>query len=157
MVVTGIGALTPIGITRDAMWSGLRQCRSAVRAVTRFDTSLYRSRIAAEIDYVPSDFLDAKHVRKLDRYGQFTVTCARLAIEDSELNLAVEDRDRIGAMMGSALGGVGYAEEQFMVFKNEGIKSVSTTLATNVFAKGVDGDITANPAGGCWRTRTCTG
>jgi 3-oxoacyl-[acyl-carrier-protein] synthase II len=132
-VITGIGALTPIGITREAMWDGLRRCRSAVRPVSRFDASLYRSQIAAEIDFIPSDFLDARKVRKLDRYGQFTVACARLAIEDAELNMAVEDHDRVGSMMGSALGGVGYAEEQFLVFKNEGIKSVSPTLATNVF------------------------
>src|SRR5205085_3855477 len=65
--------------------------------------------------------------------GQLTVATARLAIEDAELKLETEDRGRVGSMMGSALGGVGYAEEQFMVFMSEGIKSVSTTLATNVF------------------------
>ena len=102
--------------------------------MTRFDASLYRSQIAAEIDFAPSDFLEERRVRRLDRYGQFTVATARLAIEDSELRFEAEDRERIGSMMGSALGGVGYAEEQFLVFKNEGIKSVSATLATNVFA-----------------------
>jgi 3-oxoacyl-[acyl-carrier-protein] synthase II len=134
VVVTGIGAVTPIGISRDGLWDGLRSHRSAVRAVTRFDASIYRSRIAAEIDFHPSDFLDERRTKRLDRYGQFTVTSARLAVEDSELNLGVEDRERIGSMMGSALGGVGFAEEQFKVFKTEGIKSVAPTLATNVFA-----------------------
>jgi 3-oxoacyl-[acyl-carrier-protein] synthase II len=133
-VITGIGAVTPIGISREALWDGLRSHRSAIRAVTRFDASLYRSQIAAEIDFTPSDFLEERRVRRLDRYGQFTVTSARLAIEDSGLRFEAEDRERIGSMMGSALGGVGYAEEQFLVFKNEGIKSVSATLATNVFA-----------------------
>jgi 3-oxoacyl-[acyl-carrier-protein] synthase II len=134
VVITGIGAVTPIGISRDALWSGLQSHRSAVRSVTRFDASLYRSQIAAEIDFTPSDFLEERRVKRLDRYGQFTVATARLAIEDSELRFEAEDRERIGSMMGSALGGVGYAEEQFLVFKNEGIKSVSATLATNVFA-----------------------
>ena len=134
VAITGIGALTPIGITRDAMWNGLRGQRSAVRPVTRFDASIYHSRIAAEIDFHPTDFIEERRVRRLDRYGQFTVACARLAVEDSALKLEAENRERIGAMMGSALGGVGYAEEQFLVFKNEGIKSVSATLATNVFA-----------------------
>jgi 3-oxoacyl-[acyl-carrier-protein] synthase II len=132
--VTGIGALTPIGISRDGLWNGLQTHRSAIRPVTRFDASIYRSRIAAEIDFHPTDFIEERRVRRLDRFGQFTVSCARLAIEDSELNLAAEDLERVGSMMGSALGGVGFAEEQFAVFMNEGIKNVAVTLATNVFA-----------------------
>jgi 3-oxoacyl-[acyl-carrier-protein] synthase II len=126
--------LTPIGITRDALWSGLQAHRSAIRSVTRFDASIYRSQIAAEIDFHPTDFIEERRVRRLDRYGQFTVACGRLAIEDSGLNLAAEDLERVGSTMGSALGGVGFAEEQFAVFLNEGIKNVAVTLATNVFA-----------------------
>jgi 3-oxoacyl-[acyl-carrier-protein] synthase II len=133
VAITGIGAVTPIGITRDGLWDGLRNQRSAVRPVTRFDASLYRSKIAAEIDFHPTDFIEERRARRLDRFGHFTLATARLAIEDSGLNFAAEDRERIGSMMGTALGGVGYAEEQFMVFKNEGIKNVSASLATNVF------------------------
>jgi len=134
VAITGIGALTPIGISRDALWNGLQAHRSAIRPVTRFDASIYRSQIAAEIDFHPTDFIEERRVRRLDRFGQFTVACARLAIEDSRLNLAAEDRERVGSTMGSALGGVGFAEEQFAVFMNEGIKNVAVTLATNVFA-----------------------
>ncbi|HSQ31414.1 MAG TPA: beta-ketoacyl-ACP synthase II [Gemmatimonadaceae bacterium] len=134
VVVTGIGAVTPIGISRDAMWDGLRAGRSAVRSVTRFDASIFRSQIAAEIDFHASDFIEERRVRRLDRFGQLTIACGRLAVDDSGLDLAAEDRERIGSSMGTALGGVGYAEEQFLVFKTEGIRSVSPTLATNVFA-----------------------
>jgi 3-oxoacyl-[acyl-carrier-protein] synthase II len=134
VVITGIGAVTPIGVSRDALWDGLRRQRSAVRPVSRFDASIYRSQLAAEIDFSPSDFLEERRVRRLDRYAHLTLASARLAVEDSELRLEAEDRERIGSMMGSALGGVGYAEEQFLVFKHQGIKSVSATLATNVFA-----------------------
>ncbi|HEY6829155.1 MAG TPA: beta-ketoacyl-ACP synthase II [Gemmatimonadaceae bacterium] len=134
VAITGIGALTPIGITRDALWNGLQAHRSAIRSVTRFDASIYKSQIAAEIDFHPSDFIEERRVRRLDRYGQFTVACGRLAIEDSGLNLAAEDLERVGSTMGSALGGVGFAEEQFAVFLNQGIKNVAVTLATNVFA-----------------------
>ena len=133
VAITGIGAVTPIGISREGLWDGLRGCQSAVRSVTRFDTSLFRSRNAAEIDFQATDFIEARRARKLDRFGHFTIATARLAIEDAELKLESEDRERVGSMMGTALGGVGYAEEQFMVFMNEGIKSVSPTLATNVF------------------------
>jgi 3-oxoacyl-[acyl-carrier-protein] synthase II len=134
VVITGIGAVTPIGISRDKLWDGLQSHRSAVRGVTRFDASMYHSQIAAEIDFYPSDFIEERRVKRLDRFGQFTVACARLAVEDAELNFAAEDRERIGSTMGSALGGVGFAELQFDVFRNDGIKSVSPTLATNVFA-----------------------
>ena len=134
VAVTGIGAVTPIGITRDALWSGLRQQRSAIRSVTRFDASIYSSQCAAEIDFNPTDFIEDRRLRRLDRFGQFTVACARLAIEDSGLNMAAEDRERIGASMGSALGGVGFAEEQVAIFLNRGIRAVAPTLATNVFA-----------------------
>jgi 3-oxoacyl-[acyl-carrier-protein] synthase II len=105
-----------------------------VRPVTRFDASIYRSQIAAEIDFHASDFIEERKVKRLDRFGQFTVACSRLAIEDAHLDMAVEDRERVGSMMGSALGGVGFAEEQFGVFLTQGIKNVAVSLATNVFA-----------------------
>ena len=134
VAITGIGALTPIGISRDALWQGLLAGRSAVRPVTRFDASIYRSQIAAEIDFHPTDFIEERKVKRLDRFGQFTVACSRLAIEDARLDMAAEDHERVGSTMGSALGGVGFAEEQFGVFLTQGIKNVAVTLATNVFA-----------------------
>jgi len=134
VAITGIGALTPIGISREALWEGLLARRSAVRPVTRFDASIYRSQIAAEIDFHPSDFIEERKVKRLDRFGQFTVACSRLAIEDAHLDMAVEDSERVGSTMGSALGGVGFAEEQFGVFLTQGIKNVAVSLATNVFA-----------------------
>lgn len=133
VAITGIGAVTPIGITRDGLWDGLHAYRSAVRDITRFDASIYHSRIAAEIDFNASDFLEQRRLKRLDRFGHFTVTAARLAIEDARLDLAAEDRERVGSTMGTALGGVAYAEEQFRTFTREGLKSVSASLATNVF------------------------
>jgi 3-oxoacyl-[acyl-carrier-protein] synthase II len=134
VVITGIGAVTPIGITVGGMWDGLRSERSAIRSITRFDPTPYRSHNAAEVrDFDPSDFLERKRAKRLDRFGHFSVACAKLAIEDAGLVLAREDRERIGATMGSALGGVGYAEEQFGVFLKEGIDRVEPTLALNVF------------------------
>lgn len=117
------------------MWKGLLAHKSAVGEATMFDASAFRSRLTAEVpDFRPGDFFDAKRARRLDRFGHFTVLSARLAVEDSELRLAAEDHERVGSMMGSALGGIGYAEEQFYLFQSEGLRSVSTSLATNVFA-----------------------
>ncbi|HUQ84262.1 MAG TPA: beta-ketoacyl-ACP synthase II [Gemmatimonadaceae bacterium] len=134
VVVTGIGAITPIGITGRSLWDGVRAERSAVRSLTRFDPSMFRSHNAAEVDdFVPTDHLEAKRAKRLDRFGQFSVVAARQAIEDAGLDLAVEDRDRIGSMMGTALGGVAYAEAQLAAFLTQGIRSVDPTLALTVF------------------------
>ena len=134
VAITGIGAVTPIGITVGNMWEGLRSQRSAIRTVSRFDASPFRSHNAAEVrEFDPGDFLDRKRAKRLDRFGHFSVACARLAIEDARLDLARENRERIGTMMGSALGGVGYAEEQFGIFLKEGIARVEPQLALNVF------------------------
>jgi 3-oxoacyl-[acyl-carrier-protein] synthase II len=134
VVISGIGAVTPIGITVGGMWDGLRSERSAIRSISRFDPTPFRSHNAAEVrDFVPTDFLERKRAKRLDRFGHFSVACARLAVEDARLDLAKENRERIGATMGSALGGVGYAEEQFGIFLKEGIERVEPTLALNVF------------------------
>jgi 3-oxoacyl-[acyl-carrier-protein] synthase II len=134
VVITGVGAVTPIGTTVEGLWDGLRAQRSAIRTLTRFDPAPYRSHNAGEVpDFVPSDHLERKRVKRLDRFGQFSVACARMALEDSGIDLAKEDRERIGATMGSALGGISYAEEQFGVFLTEGIDRVEPTLALAVF------------------------
>ncbi|HYC50237.1 MAG TPA: beta-ketoacyl-ACP synthase II [Gemmatimonadaceae bacterium] len=134
VVITGIGAVTPIGITVGGMWDGLQSERSAIRSISRFDPTPFRSHNAAEVrDFNPADFLERKRAKRLDRFGHFSVACARLAVQDAELDFAKEDRERIGATMGSALGGVGYAEEQFGIFLKEGIDRVEPTLALNVF------------------------
>ena len=135
VVITGIGAITPIGVGTDALWAGLRRGTSAVDTVTRFDPSPFRSRIAAEVrDFHPTDHIEARRARRLDRFSQFSVAATRLAIEDAGLDLAREDRDRIGAMMGTALGGVAHGEAQSRAFYQVGPKSVDPWLALSVFA-----------------------
>src|SRR5438445_47615 len=135
VVITGIGAVTPIGTAADGLWAGLVAGRAAVRAVARFDPTPFRSRIAAEIpDFRPQDHLDAKRAKRLDRFSQLAVTSARFALADAELAPAREDPDRIGAMMGSALGGVAFAEAQVGGFLKQGPRGLDPALALAVFA-----------------------
>src|SRR3954471_9567148 len=111
VAVTGIGAVTPIGIGRERLWDGLRAERSAVRTVTRFDPSPWRSQNAAEVDgFDAADYLERKKLKRLERFGHFSIASALQAMRDAELDLPAEDRERIGAMMGSALGGLSFAE-----------------------------------------------
>src|SRR5919106_219513 len=134
VVVTGVGAITPIGITGPGLWDGLRREQSAVRSLTRFDPSIFRSHNAAEVnDFVPTDHLEAKRAKRLDRFGQFSVAASRMALADACIDLAREDRERVGTMMGTALGGVGYAEEQLGVFLTQGLRAVDPSLALAVF------------------------
>jgi 3-oxoacyl-[acyl-carrier-protein] synthase II len=129
-----VGVVTPIGTAADGLWHGLQACRSAVQTLTRFDPSPFRSHIAAEIpDFRPQDHLDAKRAKRLDRFSQLAVTSARLAVTDAELAAEREDRDRIGVMMGSALGGVAFAEQQVPKFLAEGPRGLDASLALAVF------------------------
>ncbi len=133
-MITGIGAITPLGLGVETLWSGLHEQRSAVRTLTRFDPSPFRTHIAAEVnDFAPSDFMEAKRAKRLDRFGHFVVAASRLALEEAHLDLEREDRTRVGAMMGTALGGVGYAEEQLGRYLSGGLRAVDSLLALSVF------------------------
>ncbi|MGH7650810.1 MAG: beta-ketoacyl-ACP synthase II [Gemmatimonadaceae bacterium] len=134
VVITGIGPITPIGTTIDELWCGLLRQRSAVRSISRFDPSIFRSHNAAEInDFVPTDHLDNKRAKRLDRFAQFSVVGAQMALADANLDLDGENKERIGANMGTALGGVAYAENQLAVFLQQGLRAVDATLALAVF------------------------
>jgi 3-oxoacyl-[acyl-carrier-protein] synthase II len=134
VVITGIGCITPIGTGVEALWNGLKSERSAVRVATRFDASIFRSRCTAQVDdFDATRWLDPKRVKRLDRFGQFSVVGAQLAITDARLDLDNEDRDRLGTMMGTALGGIAYAEEQAGRFVSGGLRAVDATLALAVF------------------------
>jgi 3-oxoacyl-[acyl-carrier-protein] synthase II len=134
VAITGIGCVTPLGTGVAALWNGLRAERSTVGPATRFDASIFRSQCAAQVnDFDPTHWIDAKKVKRLDRFSQFAVVSSQLALEDSALDLATTDRERVGAMMGTALGGVGYAEEQAAKFLQGGLRAVDATLALAVF------------------------
>ena len=134
VAVTGIGAITPIGLGMEGLWEGLRREQSAVSTITRFDPSMWRSHNAAQVDdFDALDFIEAKKARRLDRFSSFSVACARQALDDSGIDMATEDRERVGVMMGSALGGIRFAEQQLSNFLSEGIKAVDLSLALNVF------------------------
>jgi 3-oxoacyl-[acyl-carrier-protein] synthase II len=133
-VVTGIGAVTPIGHGADGLWAGVLANESAIRAIDRFDASPFPSRIAAQIDdFVPGDHLDARRARRLDRFSALTVAAARMAVEHAALPLPDGRADRTGIWIGSALGGVAFGEEQHANYLLHGARGVAPTLATAVF------------------------
>lgn len=133
VVITGIGALTPIGHGADGLWDGVMANRSAVRCIDRFDPRQFPSQIAAQInDFEPADHLDARRARRLDRFSQLAVAASRMAQEDAGYPIA-EHAERTGVYIGSALGGVAFAEEQHERYVQGGLRNVAPTLALAVF------------------------
>ncbi len=135
--ITGIGVLTAIGTGLPAFRTGLRAGRSPVRRIDRFDPAAFRSQVAAQIDdFDPLDHMDAKAARALDRFSQFGLATGRMAIADSGLVPGAGGApagERIGIYLGSALGGIAFAETQHEQYLARGLRGVSPTLALAVF------------------------
>lgn len=133
VAVTGLGVVTPLGIGIDAFWGGVLAERVAVAPITRFAVDGYRSVLAAQVDdFVPADFLSAKRLRWTDRFAQFAIAATRLALADAALDPA-QVPGEVAVSLGSALGGVAYADEQHDVFRAHGIEAVKPLLALSVF------------------------
>ncbi|MCX6020300.1 MAG: beta-ketoacyl synthase N-terminal-like domain-containing protein, partial [Chloroflexi bacterium] len=124
VVVTGIGAITPIGLSAAAFWDSLTAGRSGIGAITFFDSSIYPCRIAAEVhDFEPGKYMDRKDARRMARFSQFAVAATREAIADAGLKLENEDRDRIGVVLGNGNAGMPTSEESSrMLQRGQGLR-----------------------------------
>ena len=106
VVVTGLGVVTPIGMGIEDFWKGLKEGRNGISKITRFDTKGFRSDMAGEIhDFNPEDWVDEKSLRHMDRFTQFAIAAATMALEDAGLTSFPHDPTRIGVIMGSGIGG----------------------------------------------------
>lgn len=134
VVITGLGVIAPNGIGKEEFWDALANGRSGIGRITRFDASTYPSQIAGEvIGFDPLDYLSPKNLRRMDRFAQFAVACARMAMEDSGLSISQENDNRVGIVFGSAVGGVQIAESQHSIFIEKGLRRVSPYLAISLF------------------------
>ncbi len=130
VVVTGIGAITCIGSGKEGLWQGVLRGESGIRPLTRFDASAFDSKIAGEVnDFDPLDFFPARRVKRLDRFAQFSLVAAKMALEDAGLTPLPE----MGVCTGTALGGVALAEHQHELFLRQGLRAVNPALAFLVF------------------------
>jgi 3-oxoacyl-[acyl-carrier-protein] synthase II len=125
VVITGMGAISPLGNSVPVFWDGLVAGRSAVALATRYDIAGFPYVIAAEIrDFEPRDYMDAKAARRMARFAQIAVAAAGEALRDSGLNLDAVDRSRVAVNVGTALGGTANVEEQTLAFMAKGRKRV---------------------------------
>ena len=134
-VITGIGPITCIGIGRENFWDGLRAEKSGIQRISSFDTTAFNAHCAGEIpDWAPEKFFPPHRLKRLDRYAQFAVASAKLALDDSKLFYSREQpQHRVGVSFGTALGGVANAEDQHAHFLKKGTRGVNQTLALQVF------------------------
>ena len=113
VVVTGLGAVTPVGNTPEEMWNNLINGVSGAAPITLFDASKFKTQFACEVKNLNiNDFIDRKEARKMDRYTQLAMIAAKQAVEDSKMDLETEDKNRIGVVFGVGIGGIKTFEEE---------------------------------------------
>jgi 3-oxoacyl-[acyl-carrier-protein] synthase II len=126
VVVTGIGAITPVGNDVPSAWAAILAGCSGIGPITRFDASDLKTQIAAEVkNYDPAQFMDRREVRRMDRFLHFAITAAREAMADAGLELSGDDADRTGVLIGSGVGGLETLLAQYDILKEKGPRRVS--------------------------------
>lgn len=131
VVVTGMGAVTPLGNDVPSTWAGIREGKSGIGPLTRFDASRLTSRIAGEArEFDPAALLDHKQARRMDRFQHFAYAAAVEALRSACFTITPENADRVGVIMGSGIGGLGTLSDQFKVLSDRGPSRVSPFLIT---------------------------
>src|ERR1043166_6315437 len=135
VVITGLAPITCIGKGVEGFWNGIRAEKTGIRPITCFDVSPFGVRVGGEIsDWNPEEFFTPQRLKRLDRYAQFAVASAKLALKDARIEYSKESpQNRIGVSFGTALGGVCKAEEQYIRYLKKGPRGVQPTLAVQVF------------------------
>jgi len=135
VVITGIGPITCVGHGRENFWNGILAEKSGIKSIASFDPSAFQVRCAGEIhDWNSEEFFPPHRLKRLDRYAQFAVASAKLALDDARFEYSREKpQHRVGVSFGTALGGVCKAEDQYIRYLKKGARGVQPTLAVQVF------------------------
>lgn len=141
-VITGIGVVSPIGIGKDAFWAAARAGQSGIGPLTRLAVPDAPCQVAAEVRaFDPARYMDPLEARRMDSFEQYAVAAARLALEDAALAVTDANRDRVGLAVGVSLYGVEYAERQYQVLREKGVKKLTPYVPIAVFGCGPIGYI----------------
>ncbi len=144
VVITGMGVVAPNGIGIDNFWDSLVHGRSAVRKITYFDASTYPCQAAAQIsNFDPTDYMDPKTAKRLDRFAQFALAASRMAIEDLGSDLDSFDPYKTGVIIGTGIGGGVCKENQHIVFMEKGLKRLSPLAAVMICSHSAAGIISS--------------
>ena len=142
VVVTGLGAVTPIGIGKEKFFVGLREGRNGIERITQFDPTEYTCQIAGEVkDFNPDDFIDKKESKRMDRYSQLAVAAAKMAVEDAGIDLEKINRERAGVFVGAGIGGMHTLHNQYEKLFAKGPSKISPFFIPMMIANMAAGQI----------------
>ena len=126
VVITGLGAVTPIGNNTNDFWEGIKEGKCGIDEITRFDVTNFKVKLAAELkDFNAEDYFDRREAKRLDRFSQYAMVAAREAWNDSGLDKETENMERVGIIIGSGIGGIGTTEEEHEKYMTKGPDRVS--------------------------------
>ncbi|MDN5331139.1 MAG: 3-oxoacyl-[acyl-carrier-protein] synthase [Tepidanaerobacteraceae bacterium] len=142
VVVTGLGVISPVGTGKEKFWNSLLEGKSGIDYITRFECDDFPTRIAGEVkDYNPEEFIEKKELKRLDRFTQFCIGAAKMAIDDAKLDLVALDPTRMGVVMGCGIGGIETWEEQHKVLLEKGNRRVSPFFIPMLISNMASGQI----------------
>ena len=137
VVVTGIGAVTPLGNDAASSWQALTAGKSGVAPITAFDASAFPTRIAANVNgFEAGKYMDPKEARRLSPFIHFAAAATAEAVAQAGLDFGKEDLNRVGVDVGSALGGASLIEEQRLVLETRGLRAINPTVITAIIING---------------------
>lgn len=126
VVITGLGCVTPVGTGKDLFWTNIKNGVCGIDTITRFDASSFQTQIAGEVkDFNPEDYISKKELKRMDRFTHFAIASADMAVKDSNMDLDVIDKEKMGVIIGSGIGGVETIEEQHKILLEKGNRRVS--------------------------------
>ena len=142
VVVTGLGIISPVGNDVPAAWSNVLAGKSGIRRITRYDASAYRSQIAGEVrDFEVTDYVPAKEVRRMDTFIHYGVAASVQALRDSGLEITEANRERIGCMVGSGIGGLPLIENNYEEVMTRGPRRISPFLIPGAIINMIAGNV----------------
>ena len=142
VVVTGLGAITPIGNNVEDFWNGIKEGKCGIDTITAFDVSNFKVKLAAEVkNYNPEEFLDKRASRRLDKFAQFAIIAAREAMKDSGINKENTDMERVGVFIGSGMGGLDTIEKENKVCFEKGYDRISPMYIPMVISNMAAGNV----------------
>ena len=129
VVITGMGAVSSFGCGADRLWQSIKQGKSGISRIERVDVSDLPTQVGAEVkDFDPGQFLEKKELKRMDRFAQVALAATQMALEDARIDLAAVNKERIGAMVGTGIGGIESIEEQHSVLLEKGLSRISPFL-----------------------------
>lgn len=142
VVVTGLGAITPIGNNVEAFWNGLKEKKVGIGPITYFDTADYKAKLAGEVkDFDPKQHMDPKAAKRMEKFCQFAVCAAKEAIEDAGLNMEQEDPFRVGVSVGSGIGSLQSVEREYSKMLQKGPNRVNPLLVPLMISNMAAGNV----------------